>query len=156
MQGYTEAAKLLIYGGLILAFGCAFAMSSLCHLWTSSRISSFITDRACTSLSYCKLSWFEDQNIIKVAGRINKVPLGWTQDYEKFYGLNSIVQNICKNITLLLASLILVGFSSYIFFPIGIAIIFINGAILFYFMRAERELFSLGAPNLDTLNKHYS
>lgn len=73
MTGYSETDKLLIYGGLILAFGCAFGMAQLCHIWTSSRISSYIVDQACTSLAYCKLSWFQDQKIIKVASRINKV-----------------------------------------------------------------------------------
>lgn len=55
----------------------------------------------------------------------------------------------------MLATLGLVGFNSPIFYPLGIGILIINVAILYYFMRAERELYNLGFPTIDQLNMHY-
>jgi hypothetical protein len=42
-----------------------------------------------------------------------------------------------KNITLLLATLILASVSSWMFFPIGVGVLIINTFILYYFLRAE-------------------
>lgn len=140
--------KLLCYGGLVIIFGCLFVLAALATVYTSNRVTHELTYQTCKSLAYTNLDWFMNQRPLKVANKIGK-------DYEEIYQMNFVLQRIIRNMTFLMATLVLVGFSSYNFYFLGAGIILINASILYYFARAERELFALGSLQSDSLSALY-
>jgi hypothetical protein len=55
---FSDQEKMLLYGGLVLSFGCVFGLASIVTLWTSNLVAKAITTNSCKSLAYAKLDWF--------------------------------------------------------------------------------------------------
>lgn len=65
------------------------------------------------------------------------------------------MQNIFKNFLLFIATVVLVGYNTPVFFAIAGGVLLINIAILMLFMRAEREMASFQTEASDSVNNTF-
>lgn len=69
----SDSNALYIYIGLTAAFGLFFAIGGFISPCISVANTETIADNLCSSLATTQMTWFEGQNTLKVAGRVNRV-----------------------------------------------------------------------------------
>lgn len=66
-----------------------------------------------------------------------------------------MIQNIFKNFLLFIATVVLVGYKTPVFFAIAAGVLALNICILILFMRVEREMAAFSTEPTDAINNNF-